>query len=419
MTRQGQRRPHKGSMKIIVQKFGGTSLKSASSRKRAIGHILRAREDGYRVVVIVSAMGRKGDPYATDSLLDWIKQNGNGLTPRELDLLLSCGEIISAATLSSMLQASQVPSVFLTGREAGIITDSTHGSAQIVAVDPSRIMEELSANKVVVVCGFQGGTLNGEITTLGRGGSDTTAAALGVALKAEYVDIFTDVEGIMTADPQIVQDAAVLNRITYQELCHLAYQGAKVIHPRAVEIAMQANLPIRVRSTYMDTMGTLVSQGKKDRDLEAVNDRIVTGITYTKGLSQIKVDGEKHDFNLQLNVFKTMAEHKISVDFINVTPFSLAYTVESHHAEKASRLIRSLGYEVKVTPCCAKVAVVGAGMAGQPGVMAQIVKALTQEEIEILQSVDSHTTIWLLVKEEVVGKAVNALHHQFQLGQRK
>lgn len=405
-------------MKIIVQKFGGTSLNSAASRRKAIGHILRAREDGYHVVVIVSAMGRRGDPYATDTLLDWIKANGNSLTPREQDLLLSCGEIISAATLSSMLQAAQIPSVFLTGREAGIITDSTHGSAQIVAVDPARILEELSANKVVIVCGFQGGTLQGEITTLGRGGSDTTAAALGVALKAEYVDIFTDVEGIMTADPRIVRDASVLTRITYQELCHLAYQGAKVIHPRAVEIAMQANLPLRVRSTYSDKTGTLVSQGGSDQELMPVNDRVVTGITYALGLSQIKVEAEQHDFNLQLNVFKAMAEHKISVDFINVTPSSLAYTVEDQHADKAYHLIRSLGYDVRVTPRCAKVAVVGAGMAGRPGVMAQIVKALTQEEIEIIQSADSHTTIWLLVKEEVVSKAVNALHHQFQLGHR-
>jgi aspartate kinase len=402
-------------MKIIVQKFGGTSLNDESNRAKAVRHILKTRDEGFHVVVVVSAMGREGDPYATDTLLNWIRKNGNSLSEREQDLLLSCGEIISSVTLSSLLQSQNVPVTVLTGLQAGIITDASFGSAQIIAVHPQRILNELALNKVVIVCGFQGGTEGGEITTLGRGGSDTTAAALGVALKAQYVDIFTDVEGIMTADPHIVHDAIPITRMTYQEVCHLAYQGAKVIHPRAVELAMQAKLPLRVRSTLSDQLGTLVTDSGLSKDSAPFRERIITGITYVSDISQIKVRAKENDFNLQLNVFKAMAENKISVDFINVNPFSVVYTVENSKAEIAESLIKALGYEVEVIPGCAKVAVVGAGMAGRPGIMAQIVEALTQEEIQIIQSADSHTTIWVLIQENHVKRAINALHKQFKL----
>ncbi|GGK13300.1 aspartokinase [Caldalkalibacillus thermarum] len=403
-------------MKIIVQKFGGTSLKDKEIRGKAIQHIKKAREEGYHVVVVVSAMGRKGDPYATDTLLEWIKQNGNHLSDREKDLLLSCGEIISSATLTSMLNAQGIPAVALTGFQAGILTNDTFGQAQIISVNPQRILDELAKNKVVVVCGFQGGTAAGEITTLGRGGSDTTATALGVALKAEYVDIFTDVDGIMTADPRIVEDAAPLNWVTYTEICNLAYQGAKVIHPRAVEIAMQSQVPIRVRSTMSDDPGTLVTTLDKVREYqENLNERLITGIAYVPNLTQIKVLAKEHEYDLQLKVFKAMAENKISVDFINVNPMGVAYTVFNDVADQAISLIKEMEFEVQVEPHCAKVSIVGAGMAGVPGIMAQIVEALTQEDIQILQSADSHTTIWVLVKDEDMIRAVNALHRKFNL----
>lgn len=403
-------------MKIIVQKYGGTSLREKKSRIRAIEHIKRAREEDYHVVVVVSAMGRRGDPYATDTLLDLLRQNGDQLSDQERDLLLSCGEIISAATLSSMLNSGGIPAVALSGGQAGILTNDTFSQAQILSVRPQRILAELAQNKVVIVCGFQGVTSTGEITTLGRGGSDTTAAALGVALEAEYIDIFTDVEGVMTADPRVVKDAVPLSWVTYTEFCNLAYQGAKVIHPRAVEIAMQGRVPIRVRSTWSDGPGTLVTTPDKlSTQQKVLNERFITGITFVPCLTQLKVAAKENQFDLQLRVFKGLAENKISVDFISVNPGGIAFTVFNEVADKAISLIKQMGYQVKAIPDCAKVSTVGAGMAGVPGIMAQIIEALTAEEIPILQSADSHTTIWVLVKEKDMNRAVNALHRKFNL----
>lgn len=404
-------------MKVMVQKFGGTSLKSPESRKRVVGHIQQGLTDGYKVIVVVSAMGRKGDPYATDTLIDWIDQHGAGLNPREMDLLLSCGEIISAATLSSLLQKRNIRNTVLTGGQAGIVTNDDHSHAQILSVNPQRAQAELEHVPVLIVTGFQGQTRVGEVTTLGRGGSDTTAVALGVALGAECVDIFTDVAGIMTADPRIVDDAAPLQAVTYTEMSNLAFHGAKVIHPRAIEIAMQTNVPIRVRSTMSEHTGTLVTNTKEvlNRLAGEVNDRLITGITQMPGVSQLKVPAQKGQYDLQLKVFKAMAENAISVDFINVNPSGVIYTVLDDVADRAQSILEEMGYAPSCLRGCAKVSAVGAGIAGVPGVMASIVEALTEEEIHILQSADSHTTIWVLVHGEDMVKAVRALHRKFEL----
>ncbi|WP_027414659.1 aspartate kinase [Aneurinibacillus terranovensis] len=403
-------------MKILVQKFGGSSLTTVEKRERAIHHILRALEQGFSVCVVVSAMGRKGDPYATDTLLDLIKENGNALEAREMDMLLSCGELISAATLASMLNARERKATVLTGGQAGILTNEDYTNAQIITINPQRIIRELEQGRIAIVTGFQGRTLEWDTTTLGRGGSDTSATALGVALKAEMVDIFTDVEGIMTADPRIVKEARPLSSITYSEICNMAYQGAKVIHPRAVEIAMQTNIPIRVRSTFSDDEGTLVtSVAELDRVAGEVNDRLITAIAHVPNVTQIKVLAKEGQYDLQMKVFKAMAENGISVDFINVNIMGVVYTVRNELADKAIGILREMGYEPHVTRDCAKVSTIGAGMAGVPGVMARIVEALTKEEIQILQSADSHTTIWALVKEEDMVRAVRALHKTFDL----
>jgi aspartate kinase len=403
-------------MKILVQKFGGTSLATPELRERVVHHIRTALDEGYHLVVVVSAMGRKGAPYATDTLLEWVRNNGDALPPRELDLLLHCGEIISASVLASLLRSKGIDSCVLTGGQAGIITNNDHTNAQIITVNPVRIRQELEKGRVPIVAGFQGRTTEGEITTLGRGGSDTTATALGVALGADMVDIFTDVNGIMTADPRIVEDAVALNTVTYTEMCNLAFQGAKVIHPRAVEIAMQTNVPIRVRSTLADSPGTLVTnQGEVNRLAGEVNDRLITGITQVPGVTQIKVHAGEGQYDLQLKVFKAMAENGISIDFINVNPSGVAYTVFDEWADRAESLLRDLGFEAELNRNCAKVSAVGAGIAGVPGVMAKIVEALTDEDIQILQSADSHTTIWLLVRGEDMQRAVRALHRKFEL----
>ncbi|MDK2823079.1 MAG: aspartate kinase [Clostridia bacterium] len=405
-------------MKIIVQKFGGSSLTTREKRMQAADKVIAARREGYSCVVVVSAMGRTGDPYATDTLINLAKEAYKDINPRELDLLLNCGEIISAVVLCQVFTSQGFEATVLTGAQAGIITDKSFTEARILKVNPDKIIKNLQENKIVIVTGFQGVTEDGDLTTLGRGGSDTTASALGVALNAEFVEIFTDVDGIKTADPRIVKDAKTLDVITYNEICQLAQQGAKVIHPRAVEIAMQKNIPLRVRSTFEDSPGTLVTNyGESYNTVEICTDRLLTGITHVPNITQLKIfiNRSENAKGLELKIFRAMALSNISIDFINVHPDQVIFTVKDDNAEKAIKIIENLGLEVQVLPGCAKVSAVGANMAGVPGVMARIVEALTEENIKILQTADSHTTIWCLVKKEDMEKAVIALHKKFNL----
>jgi aspartate kinase len=402
-------------MKIIVQKFGGTSVRDEDSRKHAKKHIKKALADGYKVVVVVSAMGRKGDSYATDTLLSLIGGNHSKVSKREHDLLLSCGEIISSVVFANMLIENGINAIALTGAQAGFRTNNEHSQAKIIEMKCDRLLRELEHSDVVVVAGFQGAAKNGDITTIGRGGSDTSAAALGAALNAEWIDIFTDVEGIMTADPRIAENARQLSVVTYTELCNMAYQGAKVIHPRAVEIAMQAKVPIKIRSTYSDNLGTLVTSISKESRGSDIKERTVTGIAHVSNVTQIKVFAKKDQYYLQAEVFKAMANEKISVDFINISPNGVVYTVTDEMTDKAIKVLNEIGHDPVVERNCAKVSVVGAGIAGVPGITSKIVTALSENGIRILQSADSHTTIWVLVKQDDLVKSVNALHDAFHL----
>ncbi|MCL7746520.1 aspartate kinase [Halalkalibacter alkaliphilus] len=401
-------------MKIIVQKFGGTSVRDDKSRSMAANHVKKAVEDGYKVIVVVSAMGREGEPYATDTLLGLVNQRQ--LPKREQDLLVSCGEIISSVVFTDLLQSMGITATALTGAQAGFRTNNEFSNAKIVDMNCDDLKKQLKTSDVVVVAGFQGQTFDGQTTTLGRGGSDTSATALGAAVQAEWVDIFTDVEGVMTADPRIVEDARALDAMSYEEICNMAYQGAKVIHPRAVEVAMQARIPIRIRSTYSNSIGTLVT-AKIAKPATEVKDRVITGIANLANVAQIKVSAKQGEYDLQEKVFKAMATAEISVDFININLRGVCYTVMENVADKAIEVLHQMGYEPEVTRNCAKVSAVGAGMTGVPGVTAKIVSALSKQNIQILQSADSHTTIWVLVKEKDMVKAVNALHHMFQLEQ--
>jgi aspartate kinase len=402
-------------MKIIVQKFGGTSVKDEESRRQAKHHIEKALSDGYKVVCVVSAMGRKGDPYATDTLLSLVDGNLSKISRREHDSLLACGEIISSIVFTNMLLENGISASALTGAQAGFKTNNDHTNAKIIEMKCDRLISELENVDVVVVAGFQGSAKNGDVTTIGRGGSDTSAAALGSALNAEFIDIFTDVEGIMTADPRIAENARPLSIVTYTEVCNMAYQGAKVIHPRAVEIAMQAKVPIRIRSTYSDNLGTLVTTINKENLGSDIKERTVTGIAHVSNVTQVKVYAKKDEYNLQAEVFKAMANDKISVDFINISPNGVVYTVTDEMTDRAMEVLMNLGHEPVVERKCAKVSVVGAGIAGVPGVTSKIVTALSEQGIRILQSADSHTTIWVLVKQDDLVKSVNALHDAFQL----
>lgn len=402
-------------MNIIVQKFGGTSVRDEESRNHAKRHIEKELKAGKKIVVVVSAMGRKGDPYSTDTLLSLIGGTKSKITKRESDMLLSCGEIISSVVFANLLLDSGISATSLTGAQAGFCTNNEHSNAKIVEMQCERLKEELQDFDVVVVAGFQGAAPNGDITTIGRGGSDTSAAALGAALNAERIDIFTDVEGIMTADPRLVENARPLSMVTYTEVCNMAYQGAKVIHPRAVEIAMQAKVPLRIRSTYSDSPGTLVADIQETNRGSDITDRPITGIAHLSPVTQFKVFPKKDQYNLQTEVFQSMANEKISVDFINISPSGVIYTVSDEMTDKAIAVLRKLGHEPSLERNCAKVSVVGAGMAGVPGITSKIVSALSENGIRILQSADSHTTIWVLVKQDDLIQAVNALHAAFEL----
>ncbi len=402
--------------KIIIQKFGGSSLINLRTREHVIAHIRAGIEAGYKLVIVVSAMGREGDPYATDTLIEHIQRNGDRLKSRELDLLLSCGEIISATTLSSMLNARNIDNTVLTGGQAGIITDYNFANAKITKVDPFRLLDELAKHDVVIVAGFQGATETGDVTTLGRGGSDTTATALGVALEADYIDIFTDVVGIMSADPRIVKDAEQLTTVTYEEICNLTNEGAKIIHPRAVEIAMEKQIPIRVRSTFDQGDGTLVttSESMLEYSVESeLTDRIITGITSISNLAQVKVNFGDQTNNQRILFFKKLADKQITVDFINIASLDTAFTVASKDLNKLKEILTELGYKPIIRENCAKVSIVGAGIAGVPGLMAQIIETLKQEDIEIIQSNDSHTSIGILVKATDLARTIVALHSKF------
>ncbi|MBC1324401.1 aspartate kinase [Listeria welshimeri] len=400
-------------MKIIVQKFGGTSVQNEKIRLMAFNHIKHALKDGYKVVVVVSAIGRYGDPYATDTLLELIGAKNTKLSPREQDTLLSVGETISASVFTNMLKEADIKAEAFSGGQAGIITSNHHLNAKITEVDTSRLKTALKTLDVAVVAGFQGKAKNGDITTLGRGGSDTSAAALGVSLQADYIDIFTDVDGMMTADPRIVEHARSLPRVSYNEVSNMAYQGAKVIHPRAVEIAMTAKIPMRIRSTYLESTGTLVTSAADELGHFDVKERMVTGVAHVTNLTQISVKTDT--VKAQQQAFKILADAGISLDFINILTDSVIFTVPEEKRLVVKLLLEEADLQTNVRENCAKVSIVGAGITGVPGVTAKIVGALSEKNIPILQSADSHTTIWVLVREEDLISAVNALHDVFCL----
>ena len=296
----------------------------------------------------------------------------------------------------------------LTGGQAGIITDSNYTNAAILNVDTKRILSILKNGKVPVIAGFQGMDDKGYITTIGRGGSDVTAALLGSALNAVEVQIYTDVDGIMTADPRIVSDATLIKKISYDEIFQFADQGAKVIHPRAVEICRKNNIPLVIKNTMNECPGTVIS------NFESEVDNIITGITYMSNRVQIKVTKNlacRYD-----DLFDILAENFISIDLINVFPKEKIFTIDEKDFNKFIDLIKELNISYSFVKDCSKLAIIGSKMKGIPGVMARILKALTKQKIEVLQTADSHMTIWCLVETKDAQKAIISLHKEFKLG---
>lgn len=399
-------------MKIVIQKFGGTSVSTKERRIMAVEKISKAIEEGYLPVVVVSAMGRKGQPYATDSLLGLVGTEFKSRNSRAIDLLMSCGEIITTVVMCEELMQNGFNAVPLTGGQSGIITDDNYNNADVLRVETDTLINLLKENKVPVVAGFQGQSEYGFTTTLGRGGSDVTAALLGAALKAERVEIFTDVDGIMTADPRIVSDASLIKEISYNEVFQLADQGAKVIHPRAVEIAMRANIPLLIKNTLSDCIGTLINSiGTND------SNNVITGITHMASRVQIRIEQNKDSDNSSYyGILDELATNMISIDLINVFPGEKIFTIDSSDFNKFNNIMENLNLHFSYINDCSKIAIIGNRMRGIPGVMAKILRALSKQEIEVLQSADSHTTIWCLVKSKNTKAAIMALHNEFNLG---
>lgn len=411
-------------MRILVQKFGGTSVATAEKRRQAVARIREAQEQGYHPVVVVSAMGRRGDPYATDTLLALACAEGTTIAPREMALLLNCGEIISAVLMVQSLAAAGLPAMAFTGGQSGILTEPRYDDARILAVNPERIVKCLEEGKIAVVAGFQGVDRDGELTTLGRGGSDITAAALGVALRAEAVEIYTDVDGVLTADPRVVPQARPVRVMTYDEVCEMAHQGAKVIHPRAVEIAGAGRIPLRIKSTFSGGEGTLITDPAGPQVSVASggtaikSGRTVTGLAHTGEMARIElVSGEDlNESHLVLEVFRLLAEAGISLDMIQVSPKTISFIIKEAHYRQALSLLAETGLKINAATGFAKVAVTGAGMRGVPGVMARVVQALKKARAPVFQTTDSHTSIACLVKEEDLPRVLLALHEEFELG---
>lgn len=395
-------------MKIIVQKFGGTSVSSKETRQLVTEKIVSAIKKGYKPVVVVSAMGRLGKPYATDTLLSLIDSNFKNENLLASDLLMSCGEIISTVIMSSELSLKNIKSVPLLGGQAGIITNNDFSNASVLKVETNRITKLLNEGKVPVVAGFQGISKDGYITTLGRGGSDVTASLLGAALKAEKVEIYTDVDGIMTADPRVVKNASLIEEISYEEVYQFANEGAKVIHPRAVQIAERANIPLLIKNTMNNCKGTLIDNSS----FESKN--VVDGITQLNSRVQIKLSKNENVNNENyFDILDILAENKISIDLINVFPEQRIFTINKTDLDVFNSILKKLNLKYTLENDCSKISLIGTGMSGKPGVMAKIVKTLKENDVEVLQTADSNATIWCLIKTESSQRAMNALHNAF------
>ncbi len=403
---------------IIVQKFGGTSVADTDKIKKVADAVIREKELGNDVVVVVSAMG-----HTTDYLVKMAKDLSPNPSAREMDMLLSTGEGVSIALLAMAIQAKGYEAVSLNAMQIGIITENVHMKARIIDIKTDKLQEQLKKGKIIVVAGFQGMTQDGEITTLGRGGSDTSAVALAAALKAARCDIYTDVEGVYTTDPRIVPNASRLKSISYEEMLELARVGANVLHPRSVETAKQFKVPLRVRSTFkLDNLGTLII-GVKNMEIY----QPVTGVA--TDLSQVRVvfcdvpDVPGHAAKL----FGALAKDNISVDMIiqsyartTSNTNDIAFTIEKADLPKANVVLDKIKTDlnagaIHIDQNIAKVSIVGAGMVDRPGIAATMFETIAGLGVNIKMISTSEIKISCLVEKEDAERSLKALHEIFKL----
>jgi aspartate kinase len=408
--------PETATHSVVVQKYGGTSLATPARIKRAAQRIARSRQAGFDVVAVVSAMGE-----TTDRLLALASTITTDPAARELDLLLSTGEGVSAPLMSMALNQVGVPALSLLGFQAGIKTDRRHARARILGLTPERIKRELGAGRVVVVAGFQGIGDEMEVTTLGRGGSDTTAVAIAAALNARSCDIFTDVRGIFTADPRLVPDAQLLPRIAYGEMLELASAGARVMHPRAVEIAESYAIELHVRSSFHQGSGTIICA--EEAIMEDRNR--VRGIAHEEHVSRLSVVGVPDRPGIAAAIFNPLAEADIAADVIVQTAShegitDMSFTVPLADSRQAQAIVESVAREIGARTILAqnglaKVSVVGSGIRGQSGVAARMFRTLSDHGINIEMISTSEIRITCIIDVIHVKDAVSALHKAFDL----
>ena len=398
-----------------VMKFGGTSVGSTERIRNVAKRIIGETSKGHEIVVVVSAMGK-----STDEMVRLAEDLTSQPSKREMDMLLSTGEQVTIALLTMALQHMGQEAVSYTGWQAGIVTESVHGNARIEKMDSVRIEHSLTEGKVVVVAGFQGMDSFGEITTLGRGGSDTTAVALAAAIKAEQCDIYTDVDGIYTSDPRFVHGARKLEQLSYDEMLELANLGAGVLHPRAVEFAKNYGMPLSVRSSLSEVTGTILME---EPTME--NNLIVRGVAFEPEIVRLTI-GYEVPFNGSLaKIFTTLAKHHVNVDIIvqsimegtqpsvsfSIKKEDFASTIEILESKKVELGYQSSNFEVGL----AKVSIVGSGMVSNPGVAAQMFDRLRKEGIPVKMVSTSEIKVSVVVPESDMIKATNALHDEFNL----
>jgi aspartate kinase len=405
-------------MALIVQKYGGSSLADAGKIRNVARRVAAAKGEGKQVVVVVSAMGD-----TTDELIHLAHQVLEHPAGRELDLLLSTGEIVSSTLLAMALRSLGHKAVGLSGFQAGIQTDATYSRAQILGVNSQRIDKELEEGNIVIVAGFQGMTQEMDITTLGRGGSDTTAVAVAISLKAERCEIYTDVEGVYTADPHLVPEARKLDQIGYDEMLELSSHGAKVVHPRAVELSELYNMPIIVASSFTEAPGTIIHGGISMEVREARNK--VRGIAHDLDVAKVTVVGVPDRPGISAGIFGALAKAGVSVDTIvqnaSVAGITdLTFTVTRGDVDKAVSTVRPVADSIGARDCIVdsklgKVSIVGTGMQNVPGYAARMFATLFEEGINIELITTSEIRITCIIHESRVIDAVRALHRAFEL----
>ena len=402
---------------MIVQKYGGTSVGSAARIRRVSRRIANTVAQGHQVVVVVSAMG-----HTTDRLIALAESVNPEPPARELDMLIANGETITAPLVAMCLAGMGVPAISLSGAQAGVRTSGQHSRARIKDIKPDRIVEALGKNQVPVIAGFQGVTAELDITTLGRGGSDTTAVALAAALRAESCEIYTDVDGIFTADPRVVKAAKKLTHVQYDEMLELAAVGARIMHPRAVEIAELYSVPIHVRSSFHDRVGTMIVAHVPMEDRQRVR-----GIAQETNVAKITVVGVRDRPGVAATIFEPLADAGISVDVIvqNIGRSGhtdLTFSVAESDLKAAEKLVKTAAKAVgaqRVSSAAgiAKLSIVGTGMLGTPGIAARMFRALAEAGINIEMISTSEIRITCLVSRDQVSKGVRILHHAFELDQ--